>query len=47
MVVNVVERFKKELMLFTGRRDKKSGRCREVAVRGGSTVIDVDFYGES
>ena len=43
----VVERFKKELM-YSGRRDKKSDLCREVAISGSSiNLIDVDFFGES
>ena len=39
MAVAVVERFKQESMygLFTG--TEKSGRCGEVAVSGGSTVL--------
>ena len=36
--VAVVERFKQESMYALSA--KKSGRCREVAVRGGSTVTE-------
>ena len=38
MAVAVVERFKLELMYGLSVGTKKSGRCREVAVSGGSTV---------
>ena len=38
----VVERLKQESMY--GLSAKKSGRCREVAVSGGSTVIK-EYYG--
>ena len=41
MAVAVVERFKKELMYLLAAETKKLAFCR------GSTVIDVDFYGES
>ena len=34
----VVERFRQELMYGLSTGTKKSGRCREVAVSGGSTV---------
>ena len=37
--VAVVERFKQELMYGLSAGTKKSGRCREVAVRGGSIVF--------
>ena len=36
--VAVVERFKQELMYGLSAGTKKCGRCREVAVSGGSTV---------
>ena len=40
MAVAVVERFKQESMVWTVRRDKqKCGRCREVTVSGGWTVV--------
>ena len=38
MAVAVVERFKQELMYGLSAGTKKSGRCREVAVCGRSTV---------
>ena len=37
--VAVVERFKQELRYGLSAGTKQSGRCREVAVSGGSTVI--------
>ena len=37
--VAVVERFKQELMYGLSAGTKKCGRCREVAVSGGSAVI--------
>ena len=37
--VAVVERFKQELMYGLSAWTKKCGRCGEVAVSGGSTVI--------
>ena len=37
--VAVVERFKQELMYGLSAGTKKSGRCGEVAVSGGSTVL--------
>ena len=40
VAVAVVERFKQESMVWTVRRDKKKcGRCREVTVSGGWTVV--------
>ena len=39
MAVAVVERFKQELMYGLSAGARKSGRCREVAVSGGSTVV--------
>ena len=42
MAVAVVERFKQELMYGLSAGTKQSGRCREVAIRGGSTVVG--FY---
>ena len=41
VAIAVVERFKQELMYGLSAGTKKSGRCREVAVRGGSTVISL------
>ena len=41
--VAVVERLKQEVMYGLSARTKKSGRCREVAVSGGSTVY-VYYY---
>ena len=41
MAVAVVERFKQELMYGLSAGTKKSGRCGEVAVSGGSTVKTV------
>ena len=41
----VVERFKQELMYGLSAGTKKSGRCREVAVRRGSTVIEYSRHG--
>ena len=38
--VAVVERFKEESMYGLSAGIKKSGRCREVAVTGGSTVLN-------
>ena len=38
VAVAVVERFKQELMYGLSAGTKKCGRCREVAVSGGSTV---------
>ena len=38
MAVAVVERFKQEVMYGLSAGTKKSGRCGEVAVSGGSTV---------
>ena len=39
VAVAVVERFKQVLMYGLSARTKKSGRCGEVAVSGGSTVF--------
>ena len=39
--VAVVERFKQEVMYGLSAGTKKSGRCREVAVSGGSTVLEL------
>ncbi len=39
VAVAVVERFKQEVMYGLSAGTKKSGRCREVAVNGGSTVF--------
>ena len=41
-----VERFKQELMYGLSARTKKCGRCREVAVSGGSTVLFSNVHGE-
>ena len=38
VAVAIVERFKQELMYGLSAGQKKCGRCREVAVSGGSTV---------
>ena len=40
MAVAVVERFKQEVIYGLSARTKKSGRCGEVAVSGGSTVFE-------
>ena len=37
----VVERFKQEVMYGLSAGTKKSGFCREVAVSGGSTVLEL------
>ena len=39
VAVAVVERFKQELMYGLSAGTKKCGRCGEVAVSGGSTVL--------
>ena len=44
VAVAVVERFKQLLMYGLSAGTKKSGRCREMAVSGGSTVIKLDFF---
>ena len=47
MAVAVVERFKQELMNGLSAGTKKCGRCREVAVSGGSTVGNYLFSKKS
>ena len=41
VAVAVVERFKQELLYGLSAGTKKSGRCREVAVKGGLTVFQI------
>ena len=44
MAVDVVERFKQELMYGLSTGTKKCGRCREVAVMERWPLVEVQLY---